>query len=110
MPKTKIPYADQVLALRAELQEVSAQLYELYNECCDNTEPEVYGAIFGLHERIDVFLAGGYGNPQKRCCQTCKFNGQCELQDKNVTEQCMYVMAEKDAEEQGGEDGQDNLG
>lgn len=42
--------------LEAEMEEVANQLYELYNECNETTEPEVYGTILGLHERLEQFL------------------------------------------------------
>jgi hypothetical protein len=65
MMATKIPYVLEIERLRAEMRAVSDELYELYNETCDSTPPEIYASIFGLHERLDVFLDGGYGPPEK---------------------------------------------
>lgn len=41
---------------QAEIQEVSNQLINLYTECNETTEPEVYGTILGLHEGLEIFL------------------------------------------------------
>ena len=40
------------------MEEVSNQLYELYSECADTTEPKVYGTILGLHERLERAVKG----------------------------------------------------
>ena len=50
--------AKRIKYLKAEIQEVANQLIELYNECNETTEPEVYGAILGLHERLEQALKG----------------------------------------------------
>jgi len=43
---------EQVKKLGAEIQEVSNQLLELYDNCNETAEPEVFGTILGLHERL----------------------------------------------------------
>lgn len=48
--------AEQIKDFEAEVQEVSNQLYDLYELCSDTTRPEVYGSILGLHERLDQAL------------------------------------------------------
>ena len=48
----------RITELETEIQEVSNQLMELYDECVDSTEPAVYGAILGLHERLNKVLKG----------------------------------------------------
>jgi hypothetical protein len=45
--------------LEAEIQEVSNQLLELYDNCNETTRPAVYGTILGLHERLEQTLKGG---------------------------------------------------
>ena len=40
----------------AELQEIANLLMELYIDCNETAEPEVYGSILGMHERIELFL------------------------------------------------------
>lgn len=48
----------QIKELETEIQEVSNQLYNLYDACNETTEPEVYGTILGLHERLEQALKG----------------------------------------------------
>ena len=45
---------ERIEGLEAEIQEVSNQLIELYNQCSETTAPEVYGTILGLHERLEA--------------------------------------------------------
>ena len=49
---------EQIEELEAEMEEVSNQLYELYSECADTTEPKVYGTILSLHERLERAVKG----------------------------------------------------
>jgi len=49
---------ERIEELEAEMEEVSNQLYELYSECADTTEPKVYGTILGLHERLERAVKG----------------------------------------------------
>ena len=44
------------LDMKVEMQKIADLLNELYNDTCDTTEPEVYGTILGIHERIELFL------------------------------------------------------
>ena len=44
--------------LEDEIQEAANDLYDLYDKCNNTTEPEVYGAILGLHERLELALKG----------------------------------------------------
>jgi len=46
---------ERITELQNEMQQVSNDLYELYNKCADTTEPEIYGTILGLSERLDDF-------------------------------------------------------
>jgi len=50
---------ERITELQNEMQQVSNDLYELYNKCADTTEPEIYGTILGLSERLERFLKGG---------------------------------------------------
>ena len=49
---------ERIKELKDEIQEVANQLMELYTDCADKTEPEVYGTILGLHERLEQALKG----------------------------------------------------
>ena len=51
--------AERIEDLQDEMQQVSNDLYDLYNKCADTTEPEIYGTILGLSERLERFLKGG---------------------------------------------------
>ena len=42
--------------LQTEMQEVANQLMDLYDNCVETTEPEVFGTILGLHERLETAL------------------------------------------------------
>ncbi len=42
--------------LQTEMQEVANQLMDLYDKCIETTEPEVFGTILGLHERLETAL------------------------------------------------------
>ena len=42
--------------LQTEMQEVANQLMDLYDKCIETTEPEVFGTILGLHERLEEAL------------------------------------------------------
>ena len=42
--------------LQTEMQEVANQLMDLYDKCVETTEPEVFGTILGLHERLEESL------------------------------------------------------
>lgn len=46
--------------LEALLREVSNDVYELYNEYADTTPPELYGALLGIHTKIDMGLKDQY--------------------------------------------------
>ncbi len=46
----------RIADFETEIQEVSNQLMELYDKCGDTTEPEIYGTVLGLHERLEKFL------------------------------------------------------
>lgn len=46
----------RIKKLEDEIQEVSNQLLELYDKCNETAEPEVYGTILGLHERLEQSL------------------------------------------------------
>ena len=46
---------ERITELQNEMQQVSNDLYELYNKCADTTKPEIYGTILGLSERLDDF-------------------------------------------------------
>ena len=50
---------ERITELQNEIQQVSNDLYELYNKCADTTEPEIYGTILGLSERLERFVKGG---------------------------------------------------
>ena len=43
---------------RTELQEIANLLLELYTDISETTDPEVYGSILGIHERIELYLQG----------------------------------------------------
>lgn len=44
---------ERIEELKAEIQEVANQLIDLYTDCCETTDPKVYGAILGLHQRLN---------------------------------------------------------
>lgn len=46
----------RIKELETEMQEVSNMLMDLYTDCSDSAEPKVYGAILGLHERLEKAL------------------------------------------------------
>jgi hypothetical protein len=50
---TGISYVDEFVA---EVQDVCNQLYELYDETNEICPPHIYGAILGLHERLEIAL------------------------------------------------------
>ena len=46
----------QVKGYEVEIQEVANQLMDLYDKCIETTEPEIFGTILGLHERLEEAL------------------------------------------------------
>lgn len=44
----------------ALLKEVKNDVYELYDKHTDTTPPELYGALLGIHTKIDMGLNGEY--------------------------------------------------
>lgn len=46
----------RIAELENVIQITKNQLYELYDSCNETAEPEVYGTILGLHERLEQFL------------------------------------------------------
>ena len=46
----------RIKGLETIIQEAANDLYDLYDKCNNTTEPEVYGAILGLHERLELAL------------------------------------------------------
>lgn len=50
--------AERITELEGKIQEVANQLIELYTDCNETAEPEVYGSILGLHQRLEQFLKG----------------------------------------------------
>lgn len=49
-------YQQQIGELKTEMQEVANQLMDLYDKCIETAEPEVFGTILGLHERLEEAL------------------------------------------------------
>ena len=49
------------LDMKVEMQEIANLLMELYTDINDTAEPEVYGSILGIHERIELFLEATHG-------------------------------------------------
>ena len=48
----------RIKELKTLMQDTSNQLIELYDKCNETTEPEVYGTILGLHEKLEQTLKG----------------------------------------------------
>jgi len=49
---------DRIKELEAEMLEISNQLMDLYDSCQKTAEPEIYGAILGLHQRLEQIQKG----------------------------------------------------
>lgn len=56
--------ATKIELLEALLRELSNDLSEIYSDCTGekygDVPPEIYGAILGLHTKIDLGLSGEY--------------------------------------------------
>jgi len=89
---------ERIEELEAEIQEVANQLMDLYTKCSETTEPEVFGTILGLHERLEKAKDGKSTFTKKTRltvkpieCKTCWYS--CEV--KNISE-CPLIKKAKD--------------
>jgi len=56
--------ATKIELLEELLREVSNDVYELYDEFANTVPPELFGALLGIHTKIDMGLNGQY-EPQR---------------------------------------------